>query len=58
MPRKNRPGVYVPGTAAGEKYQAFIPHTLPPDPSLQLTTDDYDLIEKANGEINPGPVCK
>jgi Fic family protein len=48
MPRKNRSGIYVPGSAAGEKYQAFVPYPLPPDPPLRLTTDDYDLIEKAN----------
>lgn len=35
-------------TIGNERVQAFVPHPLPPDPPLQLTNEDYDLIEKAN----------
>jgi len=41
-------GMYVVGTTTGEDVRAFVPDPLPPDPPLQLTTADYDLMERAN----------
>ena len=41
-------GTYVPASTAGESFQAFVPHPLPPDPPIRLANRDYDLIEKAN----------
>ena len=32
----------------GESVRAFIPHPLPPRPPIQLSPQDYDLVEKAN----------
>ena len=44
----HRSGTYRVCSAVGESYKAFIPHPLPPDPPLQLSGDDADLIERAN----------
>lgn len=33
-------GQYVPGSLAGSRYQAFVPDALPPQPPLDLTTND------------------
>lgn len=41
-------GTYIKASTAGESFQAFLPHPLPPDPPLELTEQDHDLIEKAN----------
>ncbi len=41
-------GTYRVCSTAGESYEAFIPNPLPPDPPLQLSGDDADLIERAN----------
>lgn len=35
-------------SSPGEEVRAFIPEPLPPSPELELTTDDYDLMERAN----------
>lgn len=48
MKENERSGRYIAFSAAGESYRAFIPNPLPPTPSLRLTEDDYDLMEKAN----------
>ncbi len=41
-------GTYIKASTAGESFQAFLPHPLPPDPPLELAEQDHDLIEKAN----------
>ncbi|HUV67795.1 MAG TPA: Fic family protein [Sedimentisphaerales bacterium] len=41
-------GTYIKASTAGESFQAFVPHPLPPDPPLELAEQDHDLIEKAN----------
>ncbi len=41
-------GTYVTTSTAGESVRAFVPDPLPPDPPLQLTDRDHDLIEEAN----------
>ncbi len=41
-------GTYVTTSTAGESFRAFVPDPLPPDPLVQLTGRDHDLIEKAN----------
>lgn len=49
MPSDNRVGRYERSTTAGESYDAFIPHPLPPaNPPLQLTHVHERLLEKAN----------
>lgn len=45
---KRQVGTYVTTSTAGEQVRAFVPNPLPPDPELQLTPDDLDLIERAN----------
>ena len=45
---KTRSGKYVKSTTTGESFLAFIPKPLPPDPPLELTNSDLDLLEKAN----------
>lgn len=35
-------------TTAGETVRAFLPNPLPPDPPLQLTPDEHDLMGQAN----------
>lgn len=40
-------GRYVITTTAGERVEAFVPDPLPPEPKLQLTDADYDLMERA-----------
>ncbi len=40
-------GHFVPVPSAGEKCQAFVPHPLPPDPSLQLDGDLQELMYHA-----------
>lgn len=43
-----RAGRYRVSSTAGESVEAFIPTPLPPNPPLQLSEADYDLIERAN----------
>jgi len=43
-----RSGQYVTSTTTGEAVRAFIPDPLPPDPGIQLTSSDYELMERAN----------
>jgi hypothetical protein len=39
---------YIDATLAGERYRAFVPATLPPEPPLELDTGLLTLLEKAN----------
>ena len=48
MPSASRSGIYLQCSVASERYQAFVPHPLPPDPPLSLNDHLYDLMEKAN----------
>jgi Fic family protein len=48
MSWSNRAGTSVARSVAGERYQAFVPHALPPNPPLRLDNVHYDLMEKAN----------
>jgi len=41
-------GRYIDATLAGERYRAFIPSPLPPEPPLQLDAGLLALLEKAN----------
>jgi len=41
-------GTYIKASTAGESFRAFVPDPLPPDPPIQLTGRDHDLMEKAN----------
>ncbi len=42
-------GRYVESSTSGERFRAFIPAPLPPEPELlQLTDEDFDLMERAN----------
>jgi Fic family protein len=43
-----RLGRYVPVSITGTTVQAFIPSTLPPNPPLQFSQGDYELMERAN----------
>src|SRR5262245_32686557 len=43
-----RVGHYVTTNVAEEVVKAFVPPTLPLAPPLQLTNEDYELLEKAN----------
>jgi len=45
---RRQAGTYVTTATAGEQVRAFVPSPLPPDPPLQLTPDDLDLMERAN----------
>lgn len=45
--RRGLTGLYETTLVAGETIQAFIPHPLPPDPSLQLTAQRQQLLERA-----------
>ena len=45
---RNAAGTYVVSATAGERVRAFVPAPLPPQPKLQLTEADYDLMERAN----------
>ncbi len=44
----NRLGTYVVSSAGGENVRAFLPPPLPPDPPLDLSGADFDLLERAN----------
>lgn len=41
-------GRYETSSSSGEDVRAFVPLPLPPQPRLDLTTADHDLIERAN----------
>lgn len=41
-------GTYILTSSVGEEVRAFVPDPLPPSPELDLTSDDRDLIERAN----------
>jgi Fic family protein len=41
-------GITVLRSLDGKKYNAFIPHPLPPSPPLEMAHELYDLLEKAN----------
>lgn len=44
-------GTYSIQSVGGERYRSFIPKPLPPVRDLQLTQDDFDLMEKANRAV-------
>lgn len=48
MARKRITGDFVECSGCGERYKAFVPKPLPPDPPLKLTEDLFDLMERAN----------
>lgn len=48
MKHPDRLGTYISSSAAGETIKAFVPPPLPPDPPLQWSERDYDLMERAN----------
>jgi Fic family protein len=41
-------GTYVTSSTTGEALKAFVPNPLPPEPAIDLTEQDHDLVEKAN----------
>jgi len=41
-------GTYVTSSTAGETVKAFVPNFLPPEPAIDLTDRDHDLIERAS----------
>lgn len=41
-------GTYVTSSTTGEAVKAFVPNSLPPEPPIDLTERDHDLVEKAN----------
>lgn len=41
-------GELVPGSLASERYQAFVPYPLPPDPPVDMTAEIFLLLEAAN----------
>ena len=48
-------GTYVTSSTTGEAVKAFVPNPLPPEPPIDLTERDHDLVEKANralGRLN------
>ena len=44
-------GKYITDTTAGVAAKAFVPFPLPPDPPLELSAEDEDLIARANQAI-------
>lgn len=40
-------GIQLPGGSVGEKWKAFIPHPLPPDPPVQIEGELQRLLEQA-----------
>lgn len=43
-----RAGVFRSVAEGGERYHVFYPHTLPPDPPLEIDPDTHDLLDVAN----------
>ncbi len=41
-------GTYIEGSLATERYRAFIPHPLPPDPAVAIDSEMFMLLEHAN----------
>ncbi len=41
-------GTYVEGSLAAERYKAFVPHPLPPDPAVAIDSEMFMLLESAN----------
>ena len=41
-------GKFVTDSTVTPQAQSFVPKPLPPDPPLELTAEDYDLIDRAN----------
>jgi Fic family protein len=48
MKASQRSGVLITTSTVEETVRAFVPHPLPPQPPLALTSSDYDLMERAN----------
>lgn len=48
MPARRDCGTWVVTTTANETVRAFVPAPLPPSPDLQLSSADFDLMERAN----------
>lgn len=46
--KKRKTGNYITCSTYSEPYKAFVPLSLPPEPSLQLDDNLFDLMEKAN----------
>lgn len=41
-------GTYITCSTAGERFRAFVPAPLPPEPPVRLGEEEYDLMERAN----------
>lgn len=46
--KSNRAGFLVNCSTAGEPFQAFVPNPLPPVPRLDLNSEHFDRLERAN----------
>ncbi len=46
--KSNRSGYLFNSSTAGESVMAFIPNALPPVPALELNTEHFDRLERAN----------
>lgn len=46
--KTNRAGFLVNCSTAGEPFRAFVPNALPPSPLLNLGTEHFDRLERAN----------
>jgi len=51
MVQRGQVGTHVVTSTTGEEVRAFVPDPLPPDPPLQLTSGDHDLMERANRAV-------
>ena len=45
---KRKTGTYITSTVGGERYQAYIPDPLPPQPAIEMTSELVEAMEKAN----------
>ncbi|MBI3951193.1 MAG: Fic family protein [Acidobacteria bacterium] len=45
--KREQTGYYVSISTLGERYEAFVPHPLPPDPPLQLDEGLHELLQRA-----------
>lgn len=45
--KRGRTGRYEVTSIGGEEIRAFIPHPLPPEPPLEMTSDRRKLLEQA-----------
>ena len=41
-------GIYIEGSLAAERYAAFVPHPLPPNPAISIDAQTFLLLESAN----------